>query len=97
MLYWQGSTLKRQTDKRVGLKITGRGIAREGCSIFIDNKEVGNVTSGTLGPFLGYAIAMGYLHSEYTQIGTSVEIDVRGRRIEAEVVAMPFYKREKRN
>ena len=82
--------------RRVGLKITGRGIAREGCSIFIDNKEVGNVTSGTLGPFLGYAIAMGYLHSEYTQIGTSVEIDVRGRRIEAEVVAMPFYKREKR-
>lgn len=78
---------------RVGLKITGRGIARENCSVFDGEKEIGKTTSGTHSPYLGYPIAMALVDAGAGDIGTEVEIDVRGRRISAEVVALPFYKR----
>lgn len=81
--------------KRVGLKITGRGIAREHCDIYIGENKVGITTSGTFCPHLNYAVAMGLVDISAAEIGTKVETDVRGRRIEAEVVALPFYKREK--
>jgi aminomethyltransferase len=80
---------------RIGLRITGRGIAREHCPVYIDNKQIGVTTSGTHCPYLGHPVAMALLDMEYTGIGTQVEIDVRGRRITAEVVELPFYKRKK--
>jgi len=80
---------------RVGLNITGRGIAREHCPIYSGEKLLGTTTSGTHCPFLGHPVAMAILPIEYSTIGTEVEIDVRGRRIRAEVVPLPFYKREK--
>ncbi len=83
------------TRKRAGLKITGRGIVREQCPVFVGDKQVGITTSGTLVPHLGYAVAMAMLDIPYNELGTQVEVDVRGRRIEAEVVKMPFYKRAK--
>ena len=83
------------TRKRVGLKMIGRGIARENEKVYVGDKEVGWTTSGTHCPYLGYAIAMAILDLDYTEIGTKVEVEVRGRRIEAEVVALPFYKKEK--
>lgn len=82
-----------RTRKRVGLKVTGRGIIREGSKVFSDDKEIGMTTSGTHCPFIGYAVAMAMLGIDYAEIGTRVEVDVRGRRIAAEVVALPFYKR----
>lgn len=81
------------TRKRVGLKVTGRGIIREHCTVFADGKEIGHTTSGTHCPYLGYPIAMALLDVDYTEIGTVVEADVRGRRVQAEVVALPFYKK----
>lgn len=78
---------------RVGLKITGKGIVREEVPIFIEEKQVGISTSGTHAPFLGYAIAMALIDKEYSEIGQIVEAEVRGRRIQAEVVPMPFYKK----
>ncbi len=83
------------TRRRMGLRITGRGIAREGCTVYVGGEEAGYVTSGTLVPFLGYAVAMAMLDVADVQLGTQVEIDVRGRRIEAEAVKLPFYKRTK--
>lgn len=83
------------TRKRVGLKVTGRGIIREECPIYVGDKQVGVSTSGTHCPYVGAPVAMALLDLEYTQIGTSVEADVRGRRVAAEVVALPFYKRSK--
>jgi aminomethyltransferase len=80
---------------RIGLRITGRGIAREHCPVYIDNKQIGVTTSGTHCPYLGHPVAMALLDVEYTRIGTQVEIDVRGRKIAAEVVELPFYKRKK--
>lgn len=80
--------------KRVGLKMTGRGIAREECEVFDGDERVGVVTSGTHCPFLGGAYAMALLPTAYDEVGREVQVDVRGRRIEAEVCKLPFYKRE---
>ena len=81
------------TIKRVGLVVTGRGIAREHCPVFADGKEVGMVTSGTHCPFIGKAIAMAYLPTELAVVGNTVQIDVRGRKIDAEIIKLPFYKK----
>ena len=80
---------------RFGLMMTGRGIAREHCTVFKDGKEIGRTTSGTLCPFVNKAIAMALLHKEGLSLGDTVEVDVRGRRITAEIVPLPFYKKGK--
>jgi aminomethyltransferase len=51
------------------------------------------VTSGTQTPFVKKAIGMAYLPADRTTPGTEFEVDVRGRRLRAQVVPMPFYKR----
>ncbi|MCL2812743.1 MAG: glycine cleavage system aminomethyltransferase GcvT [Clostridia bacterium] len=79
--------------RRAGLRIHGRGIAREGCPVYAKGNQIGHTTSGTHAPYLGYAIAMALLDVSCIHIGTQVEIDVRGRWLAAEVVALPFYKR----
>ncbi|NLP33918.1 MAG: glycine cleavage system aminomethyltransferase GcvT [Clostridiales bacterium] len=81
------------TRKRVGLSITGRGIVRENCPVYIGEMQIGTTTSGTHCPYLGKAVAMALLDISYTEIGRQVEVEVRGRRIAAEVVSLPFYKR----
>lgn len=78
---------------RVGLAVTGRGIIREHQPVFADGKEIGHSTSGTHCPFVGKAIAMALVDAAYAEIGTAVEVEVRGRRVTAEIVPMPFYKR----
>ena len=55
----------------------------------------GLVTSGTQTPFLKKAIGMAYVPTRMTAPGTELEIDIRGRRAKAIVVALPFYKRPK--
>ena len=77
--------------KRVGLKITGRGIAREHFDVFCGGKLVGQTTSGTHCPYLKEALAMALLDTAAAKVGTVVEVDVRGKKIEAVVVALPFY------
>lgn len=79
--------------KRVGLKVTGRGIIREMEDLFDGEKKVGVTTSGTHAPYLGYPIAMALVECEYAKPGTRLEADVRGRRVAAEVVKLPFYKK----
>lgn len=79
------------SKKRVGIKITGKGIAREGAEIHNkDGQAIGSLTSGGFSPTLGYAIGQGYVPTEYAKEGTQVSINVRGRNIEAEVAKMPF-------
>lgn len=79
--------------KRVGLKVTGRGIIREKEDLFDGEKKVGVTTSGTHAPYLGYPIAMALVECEYAKPGTRLEADVRGRRVAAEVVKLSFYKK----
>ena len=81
--------------KRVGLKVTGRGIVREHCDLYAGGRKVGRTTSGTHCPCLGYGAAMGYVDLADAAPGTQLEADVRGRRIAVEVVPLPFYKIER--
>ena len=79
--------------RRVGLELEGRRAAREHCKIFDGDREVGEVTSGTFSPTLQKAISMGFVAPEFAAAGTSLEIDIRGKRQKAVVVELPFYKR----
>ena len=77
----------------VGLTTEGRRAGRAGYPVFDGESEVGVVTSGALSPTLGFPIAMAYVDPA-AATSTSLTIDVRGTRIPASVVALPFYKRE---
>lgn len=79
--------------KRGGIKITGKGIAREQQDVYVGERLAGKTTSGTHCPTLGGAYAMALLDKDAMAIGTHVEIDVRGRKITGEIVPLPFYKR----
>ncbi len=79
--------------KLIGFEVIDRGIARDHNPIYIDGEEHGMVTSGSPAPYLKKNIGLAYLPIERTAVGTRFEIDVRGRRLTAEVVPTPFYKR----
>jgi aminomethyltransferase len=77
----------------VGLVMRGRGIARHGYPIHAGPRSTGVVTSGTQSPSLGEAIAMGWVATADAEPGTMVDVEIRGQRVPAEVVALPFYRR----
>mgnify|MGYP002799967680 FL=1 len=78
---------------RVGLKATGRGILREEQTVYLGDTVIGTTTSGTFAPYLKQAIAMALVDADHTAPGPAVEVEVRGRRVAAEIVPLPFYKR----
>ncbi len=79
------------TRKRVCLKLNGRAPAREGAEIQSpDGKTIGTLTSGGYAPTVGGPIGMGYVETEFSETGKSVNIMVRGKALEAEVVTSPF-------
>ncbi len=84
----------RKNRHRIGIRMTGRGIAREHNDVYLDGRLIGHTTSGTHCPYLKGAYAMALVDEAY-EPGTKVEVDVRGRRIEGEVTKLPFYKKEK--
>ncbi len=84
---------KTISKTRVGLKLIDRGIAREGAEIYIDDQKIGVVTSGSQLPYLNYAGAMALIDEKYSTIGQEVIVDVRGRKLKAEIIQLPFYKR----
>ncbi|MEQ4521109.1 glycine cleavage system aminomethyltransferase GcvT [Pseudarthrobacter sp. B907] len=87
-----GSTTGRRL---VGLKGLGRRAGRGHYPVLKDGNVVGEVTSGQPSPTLGYPVAMAYVDVEFTEPGTALDIDLRGKAEPFEVVALPFYKREK--
>lgn len=79
------------SKKRVGIKLTDKGVAREGAEIRNEaDEKIGELTSGGFGPSVQGAIGQGYVPSEYAQAGTKLFVNVRGRNIAAEVANMPF-------
>ena len=81
------------TRRLVGLVMRGRGIARHGYPVESGGRASGVVTSGTQSPSLGQAIAMAYVATVDAEPGTMVDVEIRGQKIPAEVVALPFYRR----
>lgn len=79
--------------KLVGFEVTGRGIARHGYPVILKGEVMGHVTSGSFAPFLQKNIGLCYLPAHAAVAGTPIDIDIRGRRVEAKVVPTPFYKR----
>ncbi len=78
---------------RVGLELDGKRAAREHCGIYVGDQVVGEVTSGTFSPTFQKPIAMGFVSPSVAKPGKSMEIDIRGKRIAAKVVKLPFYSR----
>jgi aminomethyltransferase len=85
---------KDGVDRRlVGLVLRERGIARHGYPVLDDVGPTGVVTSGTMSPTLGQAIAMAYVAPAHAVPGTMLAVEIRGARVAAEVVPLPFYTR----
>ena len=78
---------------RIGLELEGKRAAREHCEIFANGNKIGVVTSGTFAPTVQKSISMGYVDRQFAEPGTSVEIDIRGKRATAKIVSLPFYSR----
>jgi len=81
--------------KLVGFEMSDRGIARDGQDVFVEGRPVGRVTSGSPAPFLRKNIGMAYVPVEFANAGQGIQIDVRGKQVGAQIVALPFYKRPK--
>jgi len=77
----------------VGLTVEGRGIARHGYPVSIDDRRTGVVTSGTQSPTLGVPIAMAYVAPSDGEPGTMVDVEIRDGKVPAKVVPLPFYRR----
>ena len=86
---------------RVGLALDGRMAAREGAPVFAGNQAIGVVTSGGFSPSLNHPIAMAMINAVHAQPGTALEIELRGKRLAATIVPLPFvahrYHRQSQN
>ncbi len=89
--------LKQKEDKPkrrlVCLELEGKAFPRHGYDIYSSNEVVGKVTSGTFSPSLQKPIALGYVPTKLSAIGSTVEVDTRGKRFPAVVVKPPIYKK----
>lgn len=81
------------SQKLVGFVMTETGIARHDYPVFVDDVEVGKVTSGTHSPSLNQSIGLTYLPSQYAEIGRRIDILIRGRKVAAEICKRPFYRK----
>jgi len=78
---------------RVGLvmkKKYARLVPRQGAQIYVDDVNVGWVTSGTFSPVIGRGVAQAYIDTRYAVPEETVEVDVRGRRGEARIQGFPL-------
>ena len=78
---------------RIGLRLEGKRIARQGTPVLDGERAVGTVTSGTFAPTLQSSLAMALVEPGASHVGTRLALDVRGHREPAQVVELPFYRR----
>lgn len=85
---------KKDGPKRriAGLVVDG-GVARQGYDVTADGKVVGKVTSGTYGPTVALNIALAYVPTEMSKVGTALTVRIREKDVPATVVKTPFYRR----
>jgi len=83
--------------KVIGLEMVERGIARDGYQVYsLEGDAIGAITSGSPAPFLKTNIAMALVPAAVAQSGADVLVDVRGNRVRAKQVPIPFYRRTKK-
>lgn len=81
--------------KLIGFELLAGGVPREGHPIYSDQKEIGKVASGNFSPSLRKGIGMGYVDPRYSEEGSEILIDIRGKATPAIIVKRPFYKKKK--
>lgn len=77
----------------IGFEMVGRGIPRIHYPIHAEGRRIGEVTSGESSPSVGKFIGMGYVETPFSNPRTKIEIEIRGKMVEAVVVPRPFYKK----
>lgn len=82
--------------KLVGIEMIDKGIPRHGYEVFVGEEQIGFVTTGTQSPTLKKNIGLALLNSDFTELETEVEVQIRAKRLKAKVVSTPFYKRPKK-
>lgn len=81
--------------KLVGIEMIDRGIPRTHYPIYAENEEwIGEVTTGTQSPTNKTNVGLALLKTDYTSLGTEVWVEIRGKRLKAQVVQTPFYKKK---
>jgi aminomethyltransferase len=80
----------------IGFELTQRGVARAEYPITSGGRTIGRVTSGVPSPTLGKSIGLGYVEPAYSEPGSKIEIEIRGKAVEARVVETPFVRARKR-
>ncbi|WP_335872799.1 glycine cleavage system aminomethyltransferase GcvT [Bacillus sp. 2205SS5-2] len=93
LLHQKENGLKRRI---VGLEMIDKGIPRHGYKVYKGDTLIGEVTTGTQSPTLKKNIGLAILQNEYTDLNTTVTVEVRNKRLQAKVVSTPFYKRSKK-
>jgi aminomethyltransferase len=83
------------TRKIVGFELIDRGIARAGFQVWRADQSIGFVTSGTFSPTFNKSIGLAMVDLAYAKVGAEFEIEIRGKKVRAQVVNTPFYKRVK--
>ena len=78
--------------RQVGIEVTGRGIPRETYPVLHNGKPVGEITSGALSPTTGKAISLARIRQSAAAVGTPVQVEIRGKLVDAVVVKRPFYR-----
>ncbi|MFX1487743.1 MAG: glycine cleavage system aminomethyltransferase GcvT [Promethearchaeota archaeon] len=76
----------------VGLNLLDKGIIRESYKIYKSGNEIGYVTSGGYSPTLKKTIGLGLIKTQYSEIGTELEIEIRGKLLKGVIVSIPFYR-----
>ncbi len=82
--------------KLVGFRLTEKGFPRQHMPVVVDGAPYGEVRSGTVSPSTGEPIGTCYLPAAKAVVGTRFEVDIRGRKVGAEVVETPFWKKGSR-
>lgn len=86
---------KGVTRRLVAFELLEKAVPRHGMKLVVDDKEVGEVTSGNLSPILQKGIGMGYVQASCADVDSSIQVNLRGRAIPARIVKAPFYKKPK--
>jgi aminomethyltransferase len=70
-----------------GLVLLDKGVLRPHQKVFLGDREIGEVTSGSFSPALGRAIGFARIDKD---INGDCQVDIRGRRLAARIVSPPF-------
>ncbi|MBC8428774.1 MAG: hypothetical protein H8D05_00870 [FCB group bacterium] len=88
-----GSAERRKTRPlHCWFESSWQGFPRHGAELFAGDRKVGIVTSGSIAPSLGHGVCLGFVEKGFHKRGTELDAEVRDKKIQVEIVKLPFYK-----